>query len=58
MYKRNKKEKRNIEEIINDLYKQKDDNKLYGNYNIKQIYNYNLEKITKKFNNSVVLKLV
>lgn len=58
MYKRNKNDNRTLEEMIEDLYKEKDDYKLYGNYNIGQIYYKKGKDIKDKFKNSIVKQFI
>ena len=58
MYKRNKNDNRTLEKIIEDLYKEKDDYTLYGNYNIGQIYYKKGKDLKNKFKNSIVEQFI
>lgn len=58
MYKINKNNKKTIEEMIEELYKDKtEDLKIYGNYNLYKIYNKN-ENLIEKFKNSIVRNFI
>ena len=50
-----KNKKMDIEKMINDLYSDKEEDlKLFGNYNISQIYNIKNKNLKEKFKNSIV----